>query len=47
MRFQLEWLYQKFDVGGKLNDLVLFFHLKIYEISQTALDAENKYTKCI
>ncbi|CAB3385673.1 Hypothetical predicted protein [Cloeon dipterum] len=38
---KLEWLYQKFDVGGKLNDLILFFHLKIYEISQTALDAEN------
>lgn len=41
--FQVYWLYEKFEIGSKLKYIITFFHLKIHEITQTALTAENKY----
>lgn len=43
MCFQIEWIYKRFDIESKLRDLIAFFHFKVHEITQTALNAENKY----
>lgn len=40
---RVTWFYDYFDIEGKVHRLITLIHLKVTDMKQTALQAENKY----
>lgn len=43
LKEDVKWFYDYFDVGTRIRRVVSLVHLKLTEITQTALQVENRY----
>lgn len=43
LKEDIKWFYDYFDVGTRIRRVISLVHLKLTEITQTALQVENRY----